>query len=73
MSLCQQLKFDIFDKNTKQKLDKDMSFVIDILDINDNAPAFENPQMTIDVKENTSEGGKPTDLPRVCPCPKMKF
>lgn len=63
MSLFQQLRFDILDKDTKRELDKDLSFDIEILDINDNAPVFEKPQMTIDVKENTSEGGKPTDLP----------
>lgn len=63
MSLFQQLKFDILDKDTKRELDKDLSFDIEVLDINDNAPVFEKPQISIDVKENTSEGGKPTDLP----------
>lgn len=54
MSLCQQLKFDIIDKDTKEKLDKDLAFDIEILDINDNAPVFEKPEITIDVKENIS-------------------
>lgn len=41
-------------------MDKQLAFDIEIMDINDNAPTFAKPQMTIEVKENTPEGEKPT-------------
>lgn len=63
--------FDILDKDTKKKLDKALAFDIELKDINDNAPTFKNPQMTIEVKEN-STGEKPTSSPRMCPYPKKK-
>lgn len=58
MFLCRQIKFFIYDKDTKKELDKEMAFDIEILDINDNAPTFAKPQMTIEVKENITEGEK---------------
>lgn len=65
MSLSQQIKFDIIDKYTRKKLDKELAFDIEIKDINDNAPTFSKPQMTIEVKENTIQGEKPTSSPLV--------
>lgn len=54
--------FDILDKDTRKKLDRALAFDIEIKDINDNAPTFKNPQMTIEVKENAT-GEKPTSSP----------
>ncbi|XP_027854653.1 cadherin-like protein 26 isoform X2 [Xiphophorus couchianus] len=50
------ITFDILDKITKQKIDRDLSFDVDVRDINDNAPRFAAFQKSYDVKENTKEG-----------------
>ncbi|XP_036959228.1 cadherin-like protein 26 isoform X1 [Acanthopagrus latus] len=49
------IKFDIYDKQTKKKLDKELSFDVEIKDINDNKPLFVEPMKEIDVKENAPE------------------
>lgn len=58
VSPCQQIRFDIVDKDTKKELDKELSIDVLITDINDNAPTFPDPQMTFEVKENATEGEK---------------
>ncbi|XP_070766701.1 cadherin-like protein 26 [Enoplosus armatus] len=50
------IKFDVLDRQTGDKKDKELAFNIEIKDINDNPPMFSNPQIETDVKENTEEG-----------------
>ncbi|XP_043977573.1 cadherin-like protein 26 [Gambusia affinis] len=51
------ITFDILDKITREKIDRDLSFDVDVKDKNDNAPRFTNEfQKSYDVKENTKEG-----------------
>lgn len=54
--LSAQIQFDIYDKETNELLDKELSFDVEIKDINDNPPTFTMPTMPVDVKENTPEG-----------------
>ncbi|XP_061758485.1 cadherin-like protein 26 isoform X2 [Nerophis ophidion] len=50
------IKFNILDVNTGSKIDRQLAFDVKIQDINDNAPAFLHPRMSVDVSENTPEG-----------------
>ncbi|PWA31653.1 hypothetical protein CCH79_00006623 [Gambusia affinis] len=51
------ITFDILDKITREKIDRDLSFDVDVKDKNDNAPRFTNEfKKSYDVKENTKEG-----------------
>ncbi|XP_061908259.1 cadherin-like protein 26 isoform X1 [Entelurus aequoreus] len=50
------IKFDILDINTGSTIDRELAFDVEIQDINDNAPTFLHPRMSVDVSENTPEG-----------------
>ncbi|XP_074538310.1 cadherin-like protein 26 [Halichoeres trimaculatus] len=56
------IKFDIFDKNTGLKLDKELAFDVELKDINDNPPRFDPPQTTDDVKESSRDRDLPVLL-----------
>jgi len=51
----QQIHFDILNKETGLEMDNQLSFNIEVKDINDNAPSFVH-GLTADVPENTPEG-----------------
>ncbi|XP_061650766.1 cadherin-like protein 26 isoform X2 [Phyllopteryx taeniolatus] len=56
------IKFDILDVQTGRAIDKELAFDVDIKDINDNAPKFLHPQVSVDVMENTVEGYLPVRI-----------
>ncbi|CAL9703479.1 unnamed protein product [Knipowitschia caucasica] len=49
------IKFDILDKVTKERLDKELSFDVKIQDINDNEPKFEHTKITLFIREDYEE------------------
>lgn len=51
-----QIKFDILNKETGQKIDRELAFDVEIKDINDNPPKFLRPQINAEVKEDMPEG-----------------
>ncbi|XP_007566359.1 cadherin-like protein 26 [Poecilia formosa] len=51
------ITFDVWDIGVAKKIDKELSFDVDVKDINDNAPMFISQfQKSYDVKENTKVG-----------------
>ncbi|XP_023197871.1 cadherin-like protein 26 [Xiphophorus maculatus] len=51
------ITFDVWDLTAGKKIDKELSFDVDLIDINDNAPRFTNQfKKSYDVMENTKVG-----------------
>ncbi|KAM9342989.1 cadherin-like protein 26 isoform 2-T2 [Pholidichthys leucotaenia] len=50
------ITFNIIDRNTNQPIDNELSFDVEVQDINDNAPTFLQPKIAAAVSENTTEG-----------------
>lgn len=51
-----QIKFDIFDRRTDKKIDKELAFDVEVMDVNDNAPKFLDTPIVINVAENSPQG-----------------
>uniref|UniRef100_A0A669ECM9 Cadherin domain-containing protein n=1 Tax=Oreochromis niloticus TaxID=8128 RepID=A0A669ECM9_ORENI len=56
------INFDVLDRNTGEKLDRELAFDVEIQDINDNPPRFSLSEVTVDVKENIQAGILPVTL-----------
>ncbi|MEQ2221047.1 hypothetical protein ILYODFUR_011717, partial [Ilyodon furcidens] len=50
------ITFDVWDKSTNTKIDRELAFDVDVKDINDNAPRFIAITKEASVKENTPSG-----------------
>ncbi|MEQ2284436.1 hypothetical protein AMECASPLE_021629 [Ameca splendens] len=56
------ITFDVFDKSTNTKIDRELAFDVDVKDINDNAPRFTAITKEASVKENTPSGPRETPV-----------
>ncbi|KAF7210184.1 transcript variant X2 [Nothobranchius furzeri] len=56
------ITFDVWDKSTNTKMDRELSFDVEVKDINDKAPMFTNFNKTVNVDENTEEGFLPASM-----------
>lgn len=48
-----QIRFDVYDADTNQQIDKVLAFDVEVQDINDNAPVFKESVVSDSVAENT--------------------
>ncbi|XP_068609663.1 cadherin-like protein 26 [Brachionichthys hirsutus] len=56
------IQFDLLNKWTKKPMDRQLSFDVELQDINDNAPTFTNLERTVNVAESTPNGYLPVQL-----------
>ncbi|XP_029290805.1 cadherin-like protein 26 [Cottoperca gobio] len=56
------IKFDVFSIKTGKKIDDELSFNIEVMDLNDNKPTFSHPHLSASVRENLVEGTLPLTL-----------
>nr|XP_015823800.2 cadherin-like protein 26 [Nothobranchius furzeri] len=56
------ITFDVWDKATNTKMDRELSFDVQVKDLNDNAPMFTRINKTVSVDENMEEGFLPASM-----------
>ncbi|KAG5838416.1 hypothetical protein ANANG_G00223480 [Anguilla anguilla] len=56
------IKFNVLDKRTGKVVDRQLSFDVEVIDINDNAPLFDEPLKKVVINENQEEGLLPISL-----------
>nr|XP_015823801.2 cadherin-like protein 26 [Nothobranchius furzeri] len=56
------ITFDVWDESANTKMDRELSFDVQVKDLNDNAPMFTNITKIVSVDENTAEGFLPASM-----------